>query len=341
VPWPVLAGCFAGALGTEAGLLLSPEAGVPAGLLLGLRVALGAWIVATLADAGWAMIKTTEGTPGPGAGSATSTAFEGRGGQIGAAAAAGGHLPLTAARSRIARWWAAFPAGFVLLGAVVVLTALLLRAPGRLAVTLLGFGLTALPLALVVQRHAGPGPARGVAGALAVFAVVAGAGDVRQAPPIEAYREESTIRWAVGWPAEGWVLRHEIRLDRPLDASPLSLLVPLARPYSGRSQLFVSLNGHPLGAAQGTNQWTVRVPVPGELAAGETRLTFDLEARPPDPALRIMAHRWTGGATLGADASSYFDTVRWRPGTFNDAMGRPQGGIYVLRLEPAPAGEAG
>jgi hypothetical protein len=47
-----------------------------------------------------------------------------------------------------------------------------------------------------------------------------------------------------------------------------------------------------------------------------------------------MAFRVSRGATMGAQASSYYDASaqRWFPGTFNDSLGRPQPGIYVIEL---------
>jgi hypothetical protein len=124
-----------------------------------------------------------------------------------------------------------------------------------------------------------------------------------------------------------------IDLDRPLDAQPAALSMPLADPYGGASRVLVRLNGQDLGPATISERW-LEIAVPASLAAGQTRLTFELRATPPDPRLRITGFRVTRGATAGRGASSYFDpeTGRWWPGTFNDALGRPQAGMYLVDL---------
>ena len=52
-----------------------------------------------------------------------------------------------------------------------------------------------------------------------------------------------------------------------------------------------------------------------------------------DPGLRLVGFRVSRGATLDGAASSFFDGLAWHAGTFNDANGRAQPGIYVLTLE--------
>jgi hypothetical protein len=67
--------------------------------------------------------------------------------------------------------------------------------------------------------------------------------------------------------------------------------------------------------------------------ASSDRFVFELRQSPPDPRLRISATRFAHAATAGAGASSYFDGVRWWPGTFDDATGARRTGIYIVQLE--------
>ncbi len=114
----------------------------------------------------------------------------------------------------------------------------------------------------------------------------------------------------------------------------MTLKVPLAAAYDGPTRVYATLNDHELGPARLVDRWHLHFPVPAALLLDQPRLTFVLRQEPPDPRLRISAHRWGDAATAGPSASSYFDGARWTPGTFNDALGRPQPGIYILQLDP-------
>jgi hypothetical protein len=113
----------------------------------------------------------------------------------------------------------------------------------------------------------------------------------------------------------------------------MTLTVPLTRDYSGPARILARVNDHDLGPGS-IDGHLLHVAVPATVMAGQTRLTFELRASEPDPNLRIMAFRVQRGATMGAQASSYYDSVaqQWVAGTFNDGLGRPQPGIYILEL---------
>jgi hypothetical protein len=68
------------------------------------------------------------------------------------------------------------------------------------------------------------------------------------------------------------------------------------------------------------------------MTVGQTQLTFELRQERLDPLLRLVAQRWSGGATNSDRASKYFDGQTWHAGTLDAATGRPHAGIYVLQL---------
>lgn len=302
-PLGILAGLFAG----QWTLLTRPEGGIGPALEAGARVALGSWALLTFLVVADAMLRAASQTDG------------GRLQEEGGLAAAGGPGPLP-----------------VIGVACLLIGFATYRSSGRLAVTLLCFLALATALAWTVQRSAGRRAAGRVAAALSVVAVVGSCADIRTQPSIVEAQAGSPYRWPVGWPTEAWVLRHEIRPRPPLPARPIVLNVPLAARYSGPARVYSRLNGHELGAARlGEGASSLHVDVPGELVAAQGRLVFELRQAPVDPRLRVTAHRWGQAATAGRDASSYFDAERWWPGTFQDAIGRPQAGIYVVQVEPA------
>lgn len=220
------------------------------------------------------------------------------------------------------------------LGALVLIAAALQRAPSRLAANVIGYVLVAVPALWVVQRRAGPAAAARAATVLALFALLPTHADLRdmrlfEQVPVSA---GSFFRWSVGWPEEDWILRHEIRLERPGENRPMALIVQLAAPYEGPAQVFASMNGYELGPLRNLGRGQLQVTVPAEVVSGQSHLRFELRQRPVDPSLRLVAQRWTGGASLRSAASSFFDGQAWRPGTFNDLAGRPRIGIYLVEL---------
>jgi hypothetical protein len=309
---PVALGCAVG----SAWLALWPEAGAWNGLATGIKAALAA-LVARLA---WRLLAPPE-TPGTPAGTPavpqppTSTA--------GVPAATLRLLDTPAAPLAVA--------GVVSL----VLAAVLWRAPGRATLNVVGYLSLALPLAWVVWRARGPLAGALAVAALGVLALGATGVDVRRPPLIQDVAPDSAHKWAAGWPLPGWALRHELRFERPLEARPVTLAVPLAGRYEGPARVHVRLNGADLGAA--TNEGGTRLlsVAPAALVAGQTRLVWELRQEPQDPRMRVLAFRVARGATVPEGPSAYYDprAGEWRTGTFNDAAGRHQPGTYVLRLE--------
>jgi hypothetical protein len=148
---------------------------------------------------------------------------------------------------------------------------------------------------------------------------------------IEDWRPDSAYKWAVGWPTESWRLRHVVRLPAPGPEHALRLRLFLARPYDGPARVFATVNGQDVDVELTPSE--MHVDVPAALAGGATELDLVLRQSPPDPRLRLLATRWVEGASLGAAATSFGDGQRWRPGTFNDALGRPQPGVLTVHVE--------
>jgi hypothetical protein len=288
----------AGGIGVSAvALQLGVAGGARGAAGLGVRVALASWALISA----WLVLRAVAG--------------------------AGGRVGGVSPRGRWAAWQIALAGG-------ALVAAGLQRAPGRLVLNLIGYALCAGFAVWVAQSRGGALAAARAAAVVAVFAVVATTADLRAPLAVESTRPASAFRWSVGWPSQDWVLRHELRLP-PGAPAPRELAVPLAAPYEGPARVFARVNGVDLGPLQQAPPTELRLELPGEVVGQGGRVVLELRQRPVDPAQRLIAQRWTAGATLGGTASSYFDGLEWLPGTFDDGAGRPQPGVFVLRFEGA------
>jgi hypothetical protein len=143
-------------------------------------------------------------------------------------------------------WGAGICVWHVVVATATILAALLWRHPGRLVLNEVGFVLTAAPLGWVVARRAGRAAAVEAALALAALALASTFADVRRPPAIVEWAADSRFRWGTGWPADGWVLRHEIALDQPAPAAAMRLTAPLTREYAGPAWVLARVNDHDL-----------------------------------------------------------------------------------------------
>lgn len=143
----------------------------------------------------------------------------------------------------------------------------------------------------------------------------------------------SAYRWSVSWPSTTWRVRHELALPARFTGSAATLTVMLAGPYSGTARVFATANGMDIGKLRPQAYDTLVTDVPASIVQGQSLLTIELWPDRTDPALRLAAQRWDQGATLAGRASSYFDSQRWWPGTFDDQTGQPRPGMYVIRLD--------
>jgi hypothetical protein len=224
----------------------------------------------------------------------------------------------------------ATPVSVLAIGATLIAAALL-RAPARLVVNLAGFALVALPLVWLVRRRAGPGAATSAAAVLAVLAFFPTHLDVPADPDVSKQAADSRYSWSVAFPGAEWRLRQEIDLP----AAPPGTWYTLGVAHAGgvkAPQVLARINDVEAGPLREQADTYLVLDLPPSLTEGAGRLVVELRSPAPDPGLRILAQRWTGGATRRGEASSYFDGSAWFPGTFNDATGRPQHGIYVIDL---------
>lgn len=218
--------------------------------------------------------------------------------------------------------------------AFALMLASLLRSPSRLAVNLLGTVLVGGPLYWITHRRVGPRAAALAMAALALFVTYPALQDLNLVARGGAAAVLATsFRWTVGWPSEQWVLAHEIELGRPWQGGPATLAIQRYGPYEGQSLVLASVNEVALGPMRETEFNALEVDVPEHALTGRRLMRFELRLSAVDQRLRLVAHRWTAGATRGARASSFFDGHAWHFGTFDDVRGRSEAGVYVLDLK--------
>jgi hypothetical protein len=231
----------------------------------------------------------------------------------------------TGLRGQAVPWLAVF-------GLALVLAVALRASPSRAATNLLGFTLTAAPLAAAVQYRAGSGHATTAVALLGGLALASTGVDRRALPVLHYAQPLSPYRWTVNWPREGWLLRHDVLTPHPPSPTGYQLVIQQDGDYRGSSKLLAAVNGHDLGQLARGDESTLVADIPPGLLDWQERASIELRLSPLDPAFRIVAQRWAGAASLDGAASSFFDGVAWRVGTYDAAAGQPRPGIYVLEL---------
>ena len=260
-------------------------------------------------------------------------ALDGRagGGRRGRPRATGKRRRRVAGRGRrsLARW----PAWQIALAGAVLLIAGLQRAPQRLVLNLIGYALLSAFAVWVVQRRGRAARRRGRRPWSPSFAVVATTADRRPAAGGEVVRgrRRPCAGRSAGRSRSGCCAR---RCGSPRGSAlrePLE--VPLATAYDGPAR------GPRPGQRGGAGPDGARRP--GRAATGAAggggAPRRDARARAAATPLRSGSApdraALDGRGDAGGAASSYFDGQRWRPGTFDDAAGRRQDGVYVLQLK--------
>ena len=206
--------------------------------------------------------------------------------------------------------------------------------PSRLVAIELGWLLVAVPLWWAVQRRSGGGVAALTVAAFSALTVWTAFNDVERRPGTTAAALSGPYRWSVGSATAAWAFAHEVDLpaERP---SRIMLAVQRFGGYSGSSTVRATVNGIELEPLHEAEFDELAASVPEDLLRHAASARIELRVAPPDPRLRLVAQRWTGGATRGARASSYFDGFKWNTGTFDDVAGRHAPGVYVIELRPA------
>lgn len=295
---------ISGLMTAQLALAIEPEEGLPGALRASSRGTLSAALLLLCLGVAWAMAQ--------GAGPATAAA--------------------PAAARRVGRSAWRVTSGVGVLGASSAIVAVALaRQPARLTLTLYCFVLVSGAAWWIVRRSGGAVAAASAVAGLTLLTVVASTAQYPSLRLLEDWHPDSPYRWSIGWPTEEWRVRHTVQLAAPLPAKELRLRLFLAQAYDGPARLYAAVNGHELGAANVTGE--VHVDVPLQYASGASRLEFVLRQSPVDPRLRVLASRWTQGASLSATASGFFHEGVWLPGTFNDAAGRRQVGVLAAHLE--------
>jgi hypothetical protein len=307
-------------------------AGAQAGAVLATgQAATGAALAVCLANLGWWLLAPS-GSPHPAAGHPLPP-----GEGLSESARRRGYTAAirdnTALREFGSRWLGRYSGAQIALVGAALIGFALLRTPNRLVVNLIGYAVVSAAALWVAQRRAGEPGARAAGLAVALLGFLPTATHVPTPPPLLHSLPGSPFKWTAGWPSTEWAFRHEIQLARPLDR-PARLVAIRDRPPAGVGQVQVSLGGTDLGAMREAAFDVLELHIPAERLAGMTRLSFELRLTAPDPTLRLVAHRWIYGATLGAGASSFYDGSEWRRGTYDDRTGRVAGGAYLIELQP-------
>jgi hypothetical protein len=296
---PSVAAAVAAVVAAQIALLMDQQPHPSAALDVALRVGAGTWALLTLLSVALDMVSQ------PRASGTTDSSRDG----LGAVRAA------------------------AVLGALFAIA--VQRSPQRAFLNLVGFAALAVPLVWTVQRWRGGASATRAVLALGVLALASARVNL---PPNVAFniaeaKPASPFRWTVGFPSGEWTLRHEFLAgaSHPPGYRP-ELLIPLAAPYAGTSNVVVTLDGKQVTMLEGPARGFLHARLQPEWLALPGPRTLELRLLPPDPQFRLLAQRWTAGASLGPNASSYFDGVAWHSGTFNDLTGLAQPGIYVLQI---------
>jgi len=297
-----------GLLATQLRLAFASEPEVSRALASGLRWALASWIAVT----SWSVLRELLVPRGQIAANAAAEVSVAR-----------VIVTQSMARERVLRTLAA--------GALLIAAALL-RAPSRLAVNVLGFGLLAVPLCWVIQRRAGWPVAVRAATIVTVVAFFPTHLDGSVAPKRHGAVPENPFMWSVTWPSLDWRLRHTIPLAEPWPARPARISVLGASQYAGPAAVLATVNTQEVGALQDWGNGYLGIEIPAAVARGQRTFVIELRVSQVDPGLRILAQRWTGGAAARGSASAFFDGDRWRTGTFNDVLDRSQPGIHLISV---------
>ena len=214
--------------------------------------------------------------------------------------------------------------------------------PVRLILNLLPFTVLFLAVWWVLQRVAQPRTVNLALSVLCVVCVIPVYAESREfAAPVRA-RLESPVLWSMTLQHPDQAVGRYILLPDSWQAGgkKYRLLVRLQDPYGGPARLLAEVNGVSLGSLHPTTSGgdtaaTWGLSVPSEVLARQRVTEIILRQDRPDRKLRIVVYREWAGATLGPDASWFYDGATWHRGVVHALSGRIVPGLPHIWLERA------
>ena len=223
---------------------------------------------------------------------------------------------------------------------LVLITVPLWQWPVRLVLNLLPFAVLFLAIWWVLRRVARPRTVNLTLGVLCIGCVIPAYAESREfAAPVRA-RMDSPVLWSMTLHHPDQAIKRYIRLpdDWQEAGTQYRLLVRVQDPYKGPARLLAEINGvalgplHPTGSG-GDDDATFGRPVPSAVLARQPVTEIFLRQDRPDRKLRIVIYREWAGATMGADASWFYDGTTWHRGVVHALSGRIVRGLPHIWLD--------
>ena len=212
--------------------------------------------------------------------------------------------------------------------------------PVRLVLNLLPFAVLLLAVWWVLRRMAQPRTVNLALGVLCVGCVIPAYAEHTELPAPVRARMDSPVLWSMTLQHPDQAIGRYIRLpdNWQEEGTEYRLLVRLQDPYKGPARLLVEVNGASLGSlhlanSHGDDDATLGLPVPSEVLARQRVTEIVLRQDRPDRKLRIVIYREWAGATLGADASWFYDGATWHRGVVHALSGRIVPGLPHIWLD--------
>ena len=223
---------------------------------------------------------------------------------------------------------------------LVLVADALLQWPVRLALNLLPFAVLFLAVWWVLWRVTQPRTVNLALGVLCVVCIIPVYAESREfAAPVHA-RLDSPVLWSMTLQHPDQAIGRYILIPDNwlVEGAKYRLLVRLQHRYEGPARLLATVNGVPLGSlppkdSRGNTSATLSMPIPGEVLARQGVTEIILRQDIPDRKLRIVIYREWAGATLGADASWFYDGATWRRGVVHALSSRMVPGLPHIWLE--------